>query len=217
MPRANNPVPGEDKQFAGTVYGAALGAGSGAIVGSNLALATGPGVLAGAGLGAVAGMLHGMGIDILEEDQIRRKEEERVLRETSWAQEILAEHYRRRLELTPNRDIFPADLFFEGDGTVVKKDSKVLLWHIAQMTRYRMPWSRIIVAAYSTAHDQESSYARHLNEARAKEIATYFIRGGIEPRRISFRPVTLREPILIDPDDSEDRYRQAIEIIAVDY
>lgn len=210
-------IPGPDKQAVGTIYGAAVGAGSGAVIGNNLTAATGPGALIGAGAGAVIGMLKGIGVDFLEEDDIRRKREQKILTETSWAQGVLAEHYERRLELHPNRDIFPADVFFESDSVEVRDESRLLLWHLAKLTKNRMPWSRIIVTAYATTSQPGNTYSQFLTEERAKEIATYLVRGGLQAKRVSYRAVTLQNPILIDPDDSASRYRQAIEIIPLDY
>ena len=58
------PYPGPDKQGAGLVQGAAVGAGAGAVTGSQLAAGTGPGALVGAGVGAVAGSIQGFAKDL---------------------------------------------------------------------------------------------------------------------------------------------------------
>ena len=106
-PFTTEPVPGPDKQAVGTWTGAATGAGAGAVVGAQVTAAAGPGAWIGAGFGAVFGMFSGLGIDLLEEDQINRQIQEQEMRELSWVHEVLAEHYARRMELHPNRDIFP--------------------------------------------------------------------------------------------------------------
>ena len=214
---ADEPQPGPDRQAVGTYLGAATGAGAGAITGAQLTAATGPGIAIGAGFGALFGGLSGLGQDMLEEDQLRRFEEQHELRQRLWAQEILAEHYARRLALHPSRDIFPADVFFEADSSSLRPESAVLIREIARYTKTRVPWSRIVIAAYSTANTLESTYAQHITDRRAKEIATQFIRAGIEPRRLLTQSVTLSEPIVVDPNDSYGRYRQAIEIVALDY
>lgn len=216
-PAAQAPLPGPDKQGAGTVYGAMAGAGAGAVYGAQVSAGAGPGAAVGAGFGALYGMATGIGIDALEEDQLRRESELVEAREQSWVQSILAEHYERRLELHPNRDIFPADLFFVGDEVRLRPDARVLVHEIARLQKKRMPWSRLIIASYVTASDEASDYAKFLNRERSGEIATEFVRAGIEPRRIQTRSVTVPEPVLIDPQDSPQRYRQAIEIIPLDY
>lgn len=215
-PMERGPKPGPDKQMTGTLYGAALGAGSGAVYGAQISAGTGPGVMVGAAAGATFGMISGLSQDLLEEDQIRRRDEIQRAEELTWAQEILSEHFQRRLELHPNRDIFPADLFFEADSVLLRGDAEILVSEIARLTHTRMPWSRIVVASYITSADPDSAYARFLTERRAEEIATAFVRSGVEARRVVTQAVTLPEPLLIDPYDKPDRYRQAIEVILVD-
>ena len=63
---------------------------------------------------------------------------------------------------------------------------------------------------------QRARAAEAARKKRAEEIATTFIRCGIEARRVQTLAMTLNEPILIDPDDYPGRYRQAIEIIPLD-
>ena len=215
-PFSLKPKPGPDKQFEGTFVGAASGAGTGAIIGAQVTAPTGPAAFIGAGFGAIFGGLSGLGIDLLEEDQLKRQAELRRLQELAWVHEVLAEHYSRRMELHPNRDIYPADWFFEGDSVKLRVEGRSLVKEIARITKERMPWSRIVVAVYSTSADSDSTYAKYLTKSRSNELAVELVRGGIEPRRVLTQGITMSEPILIDPDDNHDRYRQAVEIIALD-
>lgn len=214
---ATGPVAGPDKQSIGTLQGAATGAGSGAIIGAQLTAGAGPGAAVGAGFGAVLGALKGAGVDLLEEEDIKQLEELERLKIASWAQDVLAEHYKTRLRLHPGRDIYAADLFFEGDSSLLSPKTKILAREIATRLRTDMPWSRIEITSYSTAKNAESGYADKLNQKRAEEIAVQFVRGGVEPRRISIKALTLSAPLVIDPEDSPARYRQSIEIAALDY
>ena len=102
-PFTTDPVPGPDKQGVGTYAGAGLGAGAGAVIGNQLASGATSGAWIGSAFGAVYGMFQGIGIDILEEDQIKRMIEEQRLQELAWAQQMLAQHYARRLELQSKR------------------------------------------------------------------------------------------------------------------
>ena len=71
-----------------------------------------------------------------------------------------------------------------------------------------------MIASYVTVKNPESEYAQFLSKKRAEEVATEFVRAGVEPRRVFTHPVLIPEPVLVDPlDDSADRYRQALEII----
>lgn len=210
------PLPGPDKQFRGTVLGGGIGAGIGAVTEFQLYGSTTSGAWIGAGFGAVYGLLAGLGVDLLEENQITRQMEEQKLRETAWVREVLAEHYERRLELHPSRDIYPADWFFHADEVRLRPGADLIVREIAQMAKVRKPWSRILVASYSTAINPESSYSEYLNRTRSQNIATELVKSGVEPRRIITKGLTLSEPILIDPLDAPNRYRQAIELIMVD-
>lgn len=215
-PFSTQPQPGPDKQFVGTMSGAASGAGAGAVIGAQLTASTGPGAVLGAGFGALFGMLSGLGVDMLEEDELRRQRELATLREKAWIQEVLAEHYQRRMELHPSRDIYPADWFFKGDSVELRPEAEALVHEIGKLSEERMPWSRLLVAAYVSSADPESSYSQHLSEKRAQAIALTLIRAGIEPRRVVTQGIPINQPILIDPDDHSERYRQAIEIIPLD-
>ena len=215
-PFSMGPKPGPDKQFSGTLAGAASGAGAGAVLGAQLTSPTGPAAVVGAAFGAVFGMFSGIGVDLIEENELARLRELQELREKTWVQEVLTEHYQRRLELHPSRDIYPADWFFSGDSVELRAEAGPLLREIGKLSEERMPWSRMLVAAYATSRDKDSQYSQYLTKKRAEAVAVALVRAGIEPRRVLTQGLTLSEPILIDPDDHRDRYRQAIEIIALD-
>lgn len=216
LPMPAEPEPGPDKQAIGTYYGAALGATSGAVTGFQVASAAGPGAWVGAGFGSIFGMLSGLGMDSLEDDELARAEEAERLRCKLWTQEVLAEQYARRLELHPSRDIWPADVFFQPDSVKLRPEARLLLQEIGQKTKSRVPWSRIVVLAYVTSRDEESTYANYLTERRAQAIALQLVRAGLNPERLSTKSVTLPEPLVLDPHDSPNRYRQAIEFLALD-
>jgi len=209
-------TPGPDKQFAGTLEGAALGAGSGAITGFHVAAASGPGAAIGAGFGAVVGGIQGLIADQEEEAMLALAAANRGERSRAQVHEILSEHYQRRLELHPTRDIYPADIFFDGDEVELKPEAIALVDEIARLNKRRLPWSRLVVASYAKSSSADSEFGRHLTERRSRAIGDQLVRAGIEPRRIVTRPVLVEEPILIDPHDKISRYNQAIEIIPVD-
>ncbi len=213
---AAEPVRGPDKQFAGTLSGAMTGAGAGAVTGFQLGAGTGPGAAVGAGLGAVAGGIQGLVQDQLEEQSIETAEGLTAARETARAHEILEDHFKRRMELHPTRDIFPAELFFGADNAELLCSAKPLVRELAKLNKERFPWSRLVIAAYVKAADDNSDFARYLAERRARVLGNAFIGAGIEPRRIKTRAVIMNEPILIDPADRSDRYNQAVELIHLD-
>lgn len=210
------PTPGPDKQFEGESTGALAGAGAGAITGFQIGAGTGPGAAVGAGFGAVAGAISGISRDQAEQDLLKLSAASREERELAMVHEILQDHYKRRLELHPTRDIYPADLFFVGDKVELCPSGARLIDEIARLNLRRMPWSRLVVAVYSKSSDPRSTFAQHLVERRSEEIADRLAKSGIDPRRIQTRPVILDSAILIDPLDTTERYAQAVEFIPVD-
>lgn len=209
-------APGPDKQFEGTLKGAASGAGAGAVTGFQVSAGAGPGALVGAGFGAVAGGIQGAIRDNTEESLISLAQETSRERRRSIAHEIIADQYNRRLALHPTRDIYPADLFFLGDEVKLRTCAKPLIEEIARLNKQRLPWSKLQIAVYTKASDKNSEYARHLSEGRSRAFGDLLVKSGLEPRRIETKPMIVAAPILIDPQDDPGRYNQAIEIIPLD-
>lgn len=212
---SSKPVEGPDKLFSGTGVGAMEGAGAGAITGAQLSAGAGPGVAVGAGFGAVVGMIQGAMTDGSEQQEIKLAAELKREKKRTFAQEVLAEHYKRRKAIHPSRDIFPADIFFSGDSVKMCSTGVSVVEEIARMNEFRLPYSRLVIASYAKAVGP-STYADHLTEERAKEFVNQLVRAGIEPRRLETRVVVTDAPIVIDPFDNPTRYNQAIEIIAID-
>jgi outer membrane protein OmpA-like peptidoglycan-associated protein len=214
---SRQPVEGPDKMFSGTAVGALEGAGAGAVMGFQMSAATGPGAAIGAGFGAAAGAIHGAMRDELEETQMETGVKIRAAQRRASAQEALASHLRRRMALHPARDIYPADLFFDGDSAQVSPRGVSVIGEIARLNEYRLPYSRLVVAAYAkSVGGPDGTYAQHLTDRRSRAFVNQLIKAGIEPRRLETRSVILDAPLVIDPKDESTRYNQAIEIIPVD-
>jgi outer membrane protein OmpA-like peptidoglycan-associated protein len=209
-------TPGPDKHSAGAISGAMIGAGSGAVTGFQLGSLTGPGAIVGAGFGAVSGGMQGIAQDFAEQELHELNEATEQVSQRAYAQEILAEHYQRRMELHPARDIYPADMFFYADGARVKANAVPILRELAILNRDRLPWSRLVVASYIRTRDEDSEYALNLASDRARAIGDFFVRYGIEPRRIEARALFIEAPLVLDPYDDPLRYNQAIEFITID-
>lgn len=210
------PYHGPDKQFSDGLQGAATGAGTGAVVGLHVGAGTGPGALVGAGLGAIAGSIKGFTKDQAEENLLALAAATSQEREVSYAQEVLTQHYKRRLELHPTRDIFPAELFFSGDDVKLRPSAGAIVKELVRLNKHRLSWSRLAIVSYVKSKDKESDYAKHLTLERARNLGDLFTRYGLEPRRIVARGVITKAPVLIDPHDSPFRYAQAIELVPLD-
>lgn len=200
-----------------TTSGVIVGAGAGAITGAQLTSATGPGAAVGAGFGAIAGGIQGMLRQAMNEDLEELSTRLLEEKEVATAHQLLLEHYERRIAYHPSRDIYPADYFFDADSSKLSARGQVLLKELARLNKKRFPWSRLVVAVYSKSVDPKTSYyGRTLSIDRAREIGNYFVKYGIEPRRIETRPMLVKNAILVVPDDDPRRFSQAIELIAVD-
>ncbi|MCI5064425.1 hypothetical protein MRY87_01725 [bacterium] len=210
------PRPGPDKQGEGMLLGAATGAGAGAVTGAQIASTTGPGVAIGAGFGALVGGLRGMVQDRFEDELVRLSRSIRRERGRAFAQEFLADHYERRAELHPARDIFPADVFFRDDEVRLRPTARPLLEEILRIHRERFGWSRYSLKVYVRSADPESSYARYLAERRAEALGDELVQLGVEPRRIAAEGVIMEGPLLVDPLDHPLRYSVAVEFSPYD-
>ncbi|HMO02345.1 MAG TPA: hypothetical protein PKD37_06175 [Oligoflexia bacterium] len=213
---APTPHRGPDKTFESELSRAALAAGAGAVTGFHLGVGAGPGAAVGAGLGAVAGAFHGFFRDRMEDRMALLMRETEHERRRAIAQEILSEQMKRRVEIHPTREIYPADIFFVGDSIKLRPEGKYVVAEMARLYKERLPWSRLVIAVYTKTLDEQSGYARFLAEGRCKEIILYLVKNGIEPHRLESRPMTIPAAVLVDPLDYPDRYNAAIEIIPVD-
>jgi outer membrane protein OmpA-like peptidoglycan-associated protein len=214
---SKQPVPGPDKAFSGASFGALEGAGAGAVMGFQMGVATGPGAAIGAGFGAAAGMIHGVVKDQFEETELKTEAEIREAKRQAQAQAALSANYRRRMDLHPSRDIYPADMFFSGDSAKMCPQGVGMIQEIARLNEYRLPYSRLVIAAYAkSTGNADTSYVQHLTDRRSREFVNQLIRAGVEPRRLETRSVIMDAPLVIDPRDDPTRYNQAIEIIPID-
>ena len=222
------PSAGPDKQFMGMLKGGAVGAGSGAVTGAKLSAGTGPGVMVGAGIGALAGGIEGFIQDQTEDQLLELDARTRYEQQVAFAQEILADQYRRRVDLHPTRELYPADLFFVGDNVQVSAQGRFLIRELAKLNYQRLPWSRLAVISYVRANEKKvaqdeigvsnaaDGFSEYLAGRRAREFSDLLVSAGIEPRRIEARGVIIDAPILIDPLDDPARYNQVIELLPLD-
>lgn len=210
------PKPGPDKQFVGTLQGSVTGAVGGAVTGLQVGSGTGPGAFVGAGIGAITGGFRGLMQDRLEEELLRLQVDAAEARGDAFAQRILQEQWRRRKELHPGRDIFPADIFFTSDSVKLSPEGRAVLNEIYTLNKNRLPWSRFGILSYVQASDPNSQYARHLTSRRARAIGDYLIQLGLEPRRVSARSAVIPGPLVLSDKGRGDRYSQAVEFIPRD-
>lgn len=210
------PRPGPDKQFVGTLQGGVTGAVGGAVTGFQVGSGTGAGAFVGAGIGAVTGGFRGLMQDRLEEELLRLQVDAAQARGDAFAQRVLQEQWRRRKELHPGRDIFPADIFFHADSVTLSPEGRAVLKEIYTLNKNRLPWSRFGILSYVQSSDPNSQYAKHITSRRARAIGDYLVHLGLEPRRISARSAVIPGPLVLANSGRGDRYSQAVEFIPRD-
>ena len=208
--------PGPDKQFAGYLEGAATGAGTGAVTGLQVGAGTGPGALLGAGLGAVAGGIRGAVHDVSEDSTHETAVATIEARKIAWAQEVLQDQYKKRLDLHPSREIYPADIFFNGAGSRLTAGGQAIVDELCKLNSKRLPWTRLVIASYIKGDSSVEGPSFELAKRRSMAIFNGFVRSGMDPRRLESRAVVMDTPILLDPYDDPLRYSQAVELIALE-
>lgn len=209
-----------DMQELEGLRGALTGGISGAITGAQLSGATGPGALIGASLGAVSGSIRGAGLDTIERSLLMNRELLSELKGTTIAQDFLKDHFRKRIELHPGYDLYPADVFFEPASGKLSPLGLAIATEIAKINEHRKDWSRLGVISYVVGHKKQNEntvFSYDLTNKRALAIANQFIRSGIEGRRVLAIGKVVEKPVLVDPIDTPTRYAQAIEIRLLDY
>jgi hypothetical protein len=210
------PQAGPDKQGYGLVSGALIGGASGVITGAQLGVATGPGAFIGAGLGGLWGSLKGLGLDILEEEDLRLLETLSENEDDVWAQYAFLEHLERKNDLFPSRDIFPADSFFKGDTVDLSQEGEILTKYLARKVFCQNSHSRIQITTYIQTKDSASPFTKHITKKRSEALALALSLNGIEPRRVVIQTVSISSPLVDDKYDSYHRYSQAVEFALVD-
>lgn len=212
-----SPRPGPDKPYISSAQGAAGGAVSGALTGAQVSAGTGPGAIVGAGLGAAFGAISGIAAEQIDEAALKQQKETEEERSRAIAQAIIQESLERQVEIHPSREIYPADVFFGGDGFVLTEQGQAVVKELARLNKNRLAYSRLGVTAYVMSKDgSESSYSQELGARRAEAFTNAMVRAGLEPRRIVPRVVIVDQPLVRDPLDDRRRFNQAIELSPLD-
>ncbi len=187
----SKPIPGKDKQGAGLVSGAMMGAGSGIITGAQFGAATGPGAFIGMGFGALWGSLQRLGLDLLEDEDFRILMEVAKTDDEVLAQYTLLEHFEIKSELHPGRDIFPADVFFDNGDVKISRNGAAVARLITKILSQRSPSSRFEIVNYIVSSDKKSTYAKFLGKKRNNSLGFTLVQAGIEPRRLVFKTIVV--------------------------
>lgn len=102
------------------------------------------------------------------------------------------------------------NLYFAADSTVFKSNSYEVLDEVYSFLNTNQD-IKIEIGGHTNikpSHD----FCDELSEKRAKEVATYLIRKGIEPSRISYKGYGKRQPVINSKSDFASKKNQRVEI-----
>jgi hypothetical protein len=182
----SRPVPGPDKTASGAVLAGGLGAGIGAVIGNQLGH-SGPGIVLGASFAAVSGILTGIGLDVLEGNQLRTNREIESLKMLHARNEErligLEAGSRARQRYIPARSFL--EVFFDEKRASLRLASVEQISHVAENLRARRPGSyRISLKGFSTDFTSEKEN-KSLIDARMKSVRNILRSNGIPDDVIS--------------------------------
>ncbi len=213
----SKPVPGPDKTAAGAVLAGGLGAGIGAIIGNQLGY-SGPAIVLGASFAAVSGILTGIGLDVLEGNQLQTNREIESLKMLHAQNErrllMLEGQSRARLKYIPKTSFL--EVFFDKKRASLRLASVEQIAHIAESLRSRRPGSyKIILKGYSTDFSSRSENLE-LITARMKSVQNILQSNGVSKEVIHMDEVDLeerRENMLVsEKSETPDRLNNRVEL-----
>lgn len=174
----------------------------------------------GAGVGlATAGLLSSIqsfAVARVEESLLKLESDAHFLLRSAVGQQILVSYLDIKRQYHPNRDIFPASLFFHPDSTTLTFEGQSLLTEIYNLNKDRAPWSRFGVISYVTTSDKNNEYSNDLVVRQTKEIGNYLLKLGLNPRRITLLGAFTNRPIVNVPPEIQSEYFNCIEFVPLD-
>lgn len=190
-----SPQSGPDKTFAGLLLGGGWGAGAGAVVGNQVAT-PGEGIAVGAGLGAAAGMLHGIGYDLSEGNQLRQNRRLASLEVQAVANQRQLSHLQGLLDSSMGPDPVGGvyQVFFDEDQTNMRSGAVTNLESLAESIK-ASGFVRVVHVAGHTDDTGNTKYNESLSEARAKSVSSYLASRGIPSVQIETKSFGATQPI----------------------
>ncbi len=192
------------KTTQGAVLGGLIGAGTGAIVGSQTGH-PGVGTAIGAGIGAVAGGLIGRALE-RQEQELRRIEAESYRRD----QEIQDMAVRRSAETQALVVTLAGNFLFDTDSATIKHEAYDKLNKIAGVLNSD-PSTLIAVKGHADRRGDEA-YNQRLSERRAEAVKNALVQAGVNPTRISTTGYGESRPILTENTPAAWQQNRRVEI-----
>jgi outer membrane protein OmpA-like peptidoglycan-associated protein len=210
-----SPQAGPDKSVAGLALGAGWGAGLGAVVG-NQVNNSGDGVAIGAGFGAVAGMLHGIGYDLQEGNQLQQNRQLASLQVQAVANQRHLEKLQANLDNSMGSDPVGGvyQVYFDEDQTNMRMGAVASLETIAESIK-ATSFVRSVVVAGHTDDTGNTRYNEELAKARANSVSAYLASRGIPSVQIDVRSFGATKPIATNATAAGRQLNRRVELSIV--
>jgi outer membrane protein OmpA-like peptidoglycan-associated protein len=207
-----SPQAGPDKSVAGTVLGASWGAGLGAVVG-NQVNNSGDGVAIGAGFGAVSGMLHGIGYDLQEGNQLQQNRILASLQVQAVANQRHLEKVQANFDNSLGRDPVGGvyQVYFDEDQTNMRMGAVASLETIAESIK-ATNFVRGVVVSGHTDDTGSMRYNEDLAKARANSVGAYLASRGIPVVQIDIKSFGATKPIATNATAAGRQLNRRVEV-----
>lgn len=213
----SKPVPGPDKTAAGAVLAGGLGAGIGAIIGNQLGY-SGPGIVIGASFAAVSGILTGIGLDVLEGNQLQTQRNIESLRlmhaQNSGRLLALESENRARLSMIPQASFL--EVFFDKQRASLRLASVKQLAHVSESLRVKRLGSYKITLKGFSSDFSSNAENKELIQARLKSVQNVLQSHGIPKESITLEEFDLEkrheDKLVSDTTEKSERLNNRVEL-----
>lgn len=195
----------------------AIGMGaSGAITAIKLGNPAAIGVGVGVASAGLLSAIQSYAVSRVDESLLKLESDVAFLLKSAVGQQIIVSFLDVKQKYHPNRDIFPASVFFNPDSTTLSFEGQSLLTEIYNLNKNRAPWSRFGIISYVTTSDKNNEFSNDLVIRQTKEIGNYLLRLGLNPRRITLLGAFTDRPIVNAPPEIQSEYFNCIEFVPLD-
>lgn len=206
--------PGPDKTVAGSMLGAAWGAGTGAVAGNQVS-ATGDGAAIGAGIGLVGGAITGAGLDITEEQELENQRQLDGLKvqvasnqqELIGIQDTLDERSQTLYNTAPGYEIY-----FDPELASIRAGSAAQLQRVADSIKLNPYVSQVEVHGHSDDMGDTERNMR-LSEARARTVASFLAQNGVSMDHINIVAHGAERPVASNENEAGRQLNRRAEIV----
>jgi outer membrane protein OmpA-like peptidoglycan-associated protein len=182
------------------------------VIGNQVA-SSGEGIPVGAGFGAMAGLLHGIGYDLEEGNQLRLQRQLASLNVQAVANQRYLEQLQRNLDNTRRPDPVGGvyQVFFDEDQTNIRAGTISNLEALAESIKASGAFREVHVAGH-TDDTGNTKYNETLADARAKTVGTYLASMGIPVVQVQMKGYGATKPIATNSTPSGRQLNRRVDV-----